>query len=55
MKGGALAEPDSALRMEMRSHGYFYNRTLDDFVRDMNWRAGIVDPATLDGHGDLLR
>ena len=55
MKGGALAEPDSALRMEMRAHGYFYNRTLDDFVRDMNWRAGIVDPATLDGHIATMR
>ena len=55
MKGGALAEPDSALRMEMNAHGYFYNRTLDDFVKDINWQAGLVDSATLDGHIATVR
>ena len=55
MKGGALAEPDSALRMEMNAHGYFYNRTLDDFVKDINWQAGLVDSATLDGHIATMR
>ena len=55
MKGGALAEPDCALRMEMNAHGYFYNRTLDDFVRDVNGQAGLLDTATLDGHIATMR
>jgi hypothetical protein len=24
----------------MNKHGYFYNKTLDDFVKDLNWHAG---------------
>ena len=40
-----------ALRAEMNKHGYFYNKTLDDFVKDVNWHAGeLLDQRTLDGH-----
>lgn len=51
MKGGSLAMPDKKLRAEMNKHGYFYNKTLDDFVKDINWHAGeLMDSATLHGH-----